>query len=102
MIDTTDFGNDGQGRPLRWVDVGQYRVVFREWTRREVRSLSADEMDDFFCDEVLHRVIDTDTGDDHDPDDMPISDLLTVIRAVGEALAPNGRTGSARRPRTRK
>ena len=80
---------------VRNLAVGQYQVQYREWTRREVKGLGNEELDDFMVNEVIRSVM---VGDEEvDPDDLPIGDLLAIISAIGEGLAPNGRTGSARR-----
>ena len=87
---------------IRELDVGQYRVKYREWTRREVKHMDSDELEDFMVDTVIQSIVDTSDGDAAvEPDDLPMGDLVAVIVAIADGLAPNGSAGSARRRRIR-
>ena len=92
----------------RTLTVGQYQVRYREWTRREVKALDESDLEDFMVGTVIRQVAVTDPDDADaepeivDPDDIPYQDLVSIIVAIGEGLAPNGRRGSAQRRQTRR
>ena len=82
--------------PTRVVELPGYVVTYREWTRRMLRDLTPEEVEDFFLYEVISSIV-ADDGKPLDVDDIPAGALVQIGEAIQRGLSPNGRAGSRRR-----